>query len=372
MEEPSEEKGEKRLPGLAVMLLAAGIVLAVGLVMLDRFSRPRPAPESAPATDPGDQAARPLSAAPAPVLDLEQLGEEGAFKTLMEQRKAEYGVEGGLDLIAKPNESLKVGETTVSMQEILDQIQLKEGDIIERDLEGTPDKVVNQRKSRVAQLNMMEDRLQDVDSQLSGNGGQLTPQMRAQLRQEREQLEPIVQVYREYQVTRKALRQLGELVKQAHPEERQAVRQEILDLLAKQKRLEEMLEIPSRDSESRAAERFGIYVVQPGDNIWNIHFRFLHSYFNARGIELSPASDEPNQEGFSSGVGKLLKFSENMVYIYNIKERKLDVDLDLIYPQNKLVVYNMQRVFALLDEIDHRSVNRIQFDGETLWIPAEQ
>ena len=76
--------------------------------------------------------------------------------------------------------------------------------------------------------------------------------------------------------------------------------------------------------------------------------------------------------GFSSGVGKVLKFSESMVHIYNLKEKTLDMNLNQIYPLNKIIVYNMDRVFALLDQIDYDNVNRIQFDGETLWIPAEQ
>jgi hypothetical protein len=362
------DKPKSRLPALAGLLLAAGLVLVLGLVMMDRFRKPQPVPK-APAASPPPSSTD-TSRPPAPVLDLEKLNQEGAFKTLMEERKAEYGLEEGVDLIAKPNESLKVGDATVPMQEILDQIQLKEGNIIERDLGEARVSALNQRKARLAQLNMMEDRLHDVDRQLSGDGGKLSSEMRAQLRQERERLEPVVQLYREYQNIRKSMQQLGELLKEAPAEETPALRKEILGLVAKQKRFEEMLDIPG--PKSQANERFGIYLVQPGDNIWNIHYRFLKSYFNSRGIELSPASDEPDRKGFSSGVGKLLKFSENMVYIYNIRERKLDVNLDLIYPQSKLVVYSMQRVFALLDEIDYQAVNRIQFDGETLWIPADQ
>ena len=108
------------------------------------------------------------------------------------------------------------------------------------------------------------------------------------------------------------------------------------------------------------------------DNIWNIHFRFLKDYFEKRGISLSPISDEATANGYSSGVGKILKFSENMVYVYNVKDHHLDVNLDLIHPLSKVVVFDMGRVFALLDQIDYENVNRIQFDGETLWIPAKQ
>ncbi len=199
-----------------------------------------------------------------PVIDYNELETDQEMKALMADRKAEFGVDKGIDIIAKPDETLKVGDTTVSMREILDKIRLKEGGIVEDTLnaDGTADR---------------------------SYGG-----------------------------------------------------------------------------------TYGIYVVQPADNIWNIHFKFLQDYFKHKGISLSPLSDEPNMNGYSSGVGKVLKFSENMVHIYNLKEKKLDADLDLIYPLNKIIVYNMDRVFSLLDRIDYANVNRIQFDGETLWIPARQ
>ncbi len=117
-------------------------------------------------------------------------------------------------------------------------------------------------------------------------------------------------------------------------------------------------------------ETFGIHVVQPGDNIWNIHFAFLQDYFRRRGIALTPSADEPNHRGFSSGVGKLLKFSENMVYIYNVKDKAFSQDLNLIEPDSKIVVYKMDRVFELLEQLDYENINRIQFDGDTLWVPA--
>lgn len=122
----------------------------------------------------------------------------------------------------------------------------------------------------------------------------------------------------------------------------------------------------------KAVGVYGIHVVRETDNIWNIHFRFLKDYFEKRGISLSPLSDEATANGLSSGVGKILKFSENMVYVYNVRDRSLDVNLNLIHPLSKVIVFDMGRVFALLEQIDYENVNRIQFDGETLWIPAKQ
>jgi len=197
-----------------------------------------------------------------PVIDYNNIDKDKDLKALMKERKAQYGVDKGVDIIAQSNESIKIGDSTVSMQEILEKIRLKSGDIVEKDIK-------------------------------------------------------------------------------SH------------DMTTKEK-----------------IESFGIHVVQPGENIWNIHFTFLKDYFDHKGAQLSPRSDEPLESGSSSGVGKILKFSEHTVNIYNIREHKLDVNLNLIFPLTKVVVYNMDQIFAFLDLIDYKHVNRIQFDGETLWMPA--
>jgi hypothetical protein len=202
--------------------------------------------------------------APEKVIDYGKLKEKSdeSLTALMEERKAPYGIDKGVDMIVKPDESIKVGDQTVKMKKILDEVRLKQGEILEADLET-------------------------------------------------------------------------------------GVKQEQLD-------------------------DYGIHVVEPGENIWAIHFKLLKDYFEHKGIQLAPLADEPSRHGFSSGVGKVLKFSEQMVYIYNLKEAKLDTNLNLIYPLSKIVVYNMRRVFSLLDRIDYKDVNRIEFDGETLWLPAVQ
>ena len=118
-------------------------------------------------------------------------------------------------------------------------------------------------------------------------------------------------------------------------------------------------------------EAYGIYIVQRRDNIWNIHYKFLKEYFGHRDINLSGDADEPDSRGRSSGVGKVLKFSEKMVYIYNIRERQLATDINLIHPLSKIVVFNMTKVFDLLKDVDYRDMDQIQFDGENIWLPAK-
>jgi hypothetical protein len=125
-------------------------------------------------------------------------------------------------------------------------------------------------------------------------------------------------------------------------------------------------------TELEQLHNYGIYVVQPGDNIWNIHFNILKEYYASRGIHVAYDADEPLNTGNASGVGKILKFSEIMVTIYDIIEEKIVTEIDLIEPLSKLVIYNLDDVFELLSDIDLEQLDQIRFDGSTLWIPAQE
>jgi hypothetical protein len=118
-------------------------------------------------------------------------------------------------------------------------------------------------------------------------------------------------------------------------------------------------------------EEYGIYVVQPGDNIWNIHFNILKEFYENRGVEVSSKADEPVLLGKSSGVGKILKFSETMVIIYNFVDKIVVSNIDLLEPLSKIVIYNMGEVFSLLFEVNYENIDRIQFDGTNIWVPAK-
>ncbi len=122
----------------------------------------------------------------------------------------------------------------------------------------------------------------------------------------------------------------------------------------------------------KGIKEYGIYVVRKGDNIWNIHFNILKEFYSSRGISVASRADEPVNEGVSSGVGKILKFSEQMVMIYNLTERKMADDINLLQPLSKIIVYNMGEIFSLLQEVTYENVDRIQFDGTSIWIPAKQ
>ena len=87
------------------------------------------------------------------------------------------------------------------------------------------------------------------------------------------------------------------------------------------------------------------------------HFRIIQDYYGARGVSISSQADEPQNKGYSSGIGKLLKFSEAIVTIYNLLEKTVVTDIDLLEPLSKIVVYNMNEVFSLLQEIDYDNVD---------------
>jgi hypothetical protein len=224
------------------------------------------------AKDLQDDSAKTFQAIPREkVIDFNRVEEDENLQTILRQRKEQFGLDKGVDVIVKSDESFKVGGSIIPMKEILEKIRIKQGDVIE---EGLTDKALG-----------------------------------------------------------KALE--------------------------------------TQDLSEKSDHSFGIYVVKPNDNLWNIHFRFLQDYFDNKNIRLSPLADKPDNQGFSSGVGKILKFSEKIVYIYNIRDRKLDINLNLLHPQSEIVVFHISEILSLLGQIDLENVHLIQFDGENLWISAE-
>jgi hypothetical protein len=234
------------------------VAILVALFVLK--NRQLKGPDQSPKSIAVDLDAVPSSQA---VLDYGRLENDQNLSRLMQERKDKYGITDGLDMIVTSDESLKVGNETVKMGDIVDEARLQRGELVEKNL-GRP-----------------------------------------------------------------------------------------------------------RTLSQKDAEDYGVHVVQPGENIWNIHFQLLKEFFKKRQINLSPMADEPGRNGFSSGVGKILKFSERMVYIYNMKDRRLESDINQIQPLSKVVVYNMKEVFSLLESIDVSNVNQIRFDGETIWISNE-
>ncbi len=231
-----------------------------------------------------------------------------------------------------------------------------------------PDPEPDDTEELVEALTQAENRYWELDTALKDPETAGSPEAVTQMIQERARLRDLVAVFQEYKEVREKTAKIQALLDKDSTEVAQAIQNELNALRMARNDLEDAL--ISRLLPAEGIEIYGVYVVQPGDNIWNIHFEFLKEYFRNRGVRLSPASDEKTPKGVSSGVGKILKFSEKMVHIFNLRERELESDLDMIHPLSKIVVFNMGQAFDLLNQIDYENITEIRFDGENLWVPA--
>jgi len=409
---------------------------------------------------------------PDPVVHYDTSDDE--FKKLMSRRKAQFGLKDSVDMIIESDETLEVGGISLPMEEVLEKIRLKSGNVLESDLSPTLSMMnETERIDRLyTQLKETEKRFKALEDEIEKTS-EVLPDLREKLK-EYESLREVVDDYHQYRATLSAIRE-WELVRERSglkeksgedttvltqqkkdlerrlatqmefPPEDPALEERLLETLTESRtRLKEidealaairdMTTVPAlvseradlveqiaalekyetlsarvdkiralstlsddgvaasidavlRDLHVKADElekhlmnrllpdtktdAYGIYIVRPGDNIWNIHFQFLKENFASKGILLSPIADEPNERGVSSGVGKILKFAEGMVYIYNLRERQLSDNVNIIQPMTKIIVFNMAKAIDLIKKIDQNDIKRIHYDGETLWLPAE-
>lgn len=131
----------------------------------------------------------------------------------------------------------------------------------------------------------------------------------------------------------------------------------------------EMIERKADEPEEISA--WGFHLVRPSENLWNIHFQLLREYLAARGVTLSPEADEPTEMGYSSGVGRTLKFAEHMVGVFNIQTGHMSRDLSTLAPGQKLVVFNLSELFGQLAKVDPAELAKVRFDGRTLFFPVD-
>ena len=116
---------------------------------------------------------------------------------------------------------------------------------------------------------------------------------------------------------------------------------------------------------------YGVHVVRAGDNLWDIHFAVLREYLKHKGIEISDNADEA-KDGRSTGVARVLKYAESMVHIYNLKTKHLDENLDVLEPNTKVVVFNLTRLNLILGSIKPGDLDNIQYDGRELYWPGQK
>lgn len=111
---------------------------------------------------------------------------------------------------------------------------------------------------------------------------------------------------------------------------------------------------------------YGVRLVRPGENIWKIHYSVIREYFARRGITLPPRADQPRSDGHSSGLGRLLKFMESIVHVYDTQHNRLIDDINLLQPHNLIVFFNISEVFAALDHLNAQDLEALRYLGSTL------
>lgn len=325
MAEKNPAKGSGNL-AVWVILFILALALGGGLIYYIRSSgtEEQTAQEPPPATDKVAVAEQ----KPAPVVDLNEAGKETDQAKEMERRKEELGVKQSLDAVVKEEEKVKVGDKTVSMARIVDQIKAKEKgeeapapvekpEIVEEDLGGAKKKPAQKQVAKQDQKPAAEEGPAPAKTEAA----------------------PVV--------TKNA--------DQEQPQESQ-VSKPVREITLKE----------IKEGAAQEPAKYGIHLVKPGDNLWDIHFNFLREYFAKKGIKLAKRADRPGRSGRSSGVARILKYAEKMVFIYSLKDDKLSDNLDLIRPNEKIVVFNISRLDSILRKLDAEKIQRVRLDHGNL------
>lgn len=111
---------------------------------------------------------------------------------------------------------------------------------------------------------------------------------------------------------------------------------------------------------------YGVRVVRPGENLWNIDYAIIREYFARRHILLPAVADEPAPDGRSSGIGRLLKFIQGVVYIYNVQEHRLETNPNLIHPSAVVVFFKISDLFAALNQLQPSDLRMLHYVRDTL------
>lgn len=119
---------------------------------------------------------------------------------------------------------------------------------------------------------------------------------------------------------------------------------------------------------SKPADYYAVRIVQPGDNLWNIHYQIIRDYLARRHIILASRADEPHPDGHSSGVGRLLKFIESVVVVYDFDKNRAETDLNLIHPYQIVVFFKISDLLTALDQLQPDDLNRLRYVNNFLQI----
>lgn len=310
-----------------------------------------------------------------------RIGQEKAedLSSAVKERKEELGLKKSVDIIVKPGETIRIGKEEIPLNKILAEIEKQKK---EKPL--SP-------KTFLRQLKIPEEDIKDretssappADDRIRENKDQTQPTEKpgavAMVEKQPEKTVPA-----EKSVLRRIIdRILGKSTEEKPSEEKTAARKKkperpapareakkrVVQVVRDKTATDSKAETPPRSAKVKPKKEpinyYGIYVVRAGDNLWNIHFAFLREYLGHLGIKIAPKDDEPIGSR-SSGVGRILKYAENMVYIFNLKTKELSEDLNMLEPAEKIIIFNLPRLNSLLGSLTAEQLKTVRFDGRDL------
>lgn len=253
-----------------------------------------------------------------PVVDLSKVDEGGPQVEKMEERKKEHGLTKSVDAVVREEESVKVGDTTVQMKQIVSQIEAKKKG---QPLDAT---AVLEESIGPAQEGVVE--------------AEILPELK---------------LGGQAQTTAGSAGAGG--VKAAKTGMAKAAGQTKTGGSAQGGTI------------ARETPRYGLHLVRSRENLWKVHLAFLREYFARHGINIPPGADRPKAGGKSSGIARILKFAEREVFVYNVRTKKLDDDLDMIRPNEKIVIFNITKLDEILRDLDEGKIEKLRLEGGKLY-----
>ncbi|MBW2141908.1 MAG: hypothetical protein JRG97_12705 [Deltaproteobacteria bacterium] len=256
-----------------------------------------------------DQAIKPK---PSRVIDYGKIKEKSdeELQKLIQERKKKFGLDKSVDMVVKAGETIRVGKEVIPLNQILGEIEA-------------------QKKGTAPSIESFLKRPKIAEEDISLKSSSVVSPLRKALNRPSQ----------------------PDSLPSSEPS---ATKEDSMSRAT----------TPAKSADSY----YGIYVVRPGDNLWNIHFAFLREHLGSRGFNILPDADEPFGNK-SSGVGRILKFAESMVSIFNIKTMRLSEDLNLLEPHEKIVIFNLTLLHNILGSLTVEQLDVIRFDGRDLLLP---
>jgi len=259
------------------------------------------------------------------VIDYEKIkkNSDPDIKELVQRRKKELGLDKSVDMVVKSGEIIRVGKEKIALNQILAEIEAKQKD-----------------------QTVSVDTLQSLQLKSSSSDTK-----------KKAKVNSVKSVPIKQQITKESFSVKRALKVVSSTKDSQIRSSETRSPLMSR----------STQLRKQPTSYYGIYLVKDGDNLWNIHFAFMREYFASKDIIVSTAADEPSGTQ-SSGVGRILKYAEKMVYIFNLKTKKLSRDINHLKPLEKIVIFNISNLHRILGSLTESQLNTLRFDGMNLFV----